>query len=106
MVNVVFTDDGYQGDENMPRPESDQEDSATGPLDRTPPLEPAIDGEDDLGDAADEDAMSLDALTQAENSRPTLPDETADGMDDLDEAVRQAAEEGSLGEPGDDDDRQ
>jgi hypothetical protein len=37
---------------------------------------------------------------EAENSRPTLPDETADGLDDLDEEVRHQAEDLPLDTPG------
>ena len=35
----------------------------------------------------------LQDWVEAENSRPTLPDETADGLDDMDEAIRREAED-------------
>ncbi len=35
----------------------------------------------------------LQDWVEAENSRPTLPEETADGLDDMDEEVRRQAED-------------
>lgn len=49
---------------------------------------------DILSDDLDED------LAQAENSRPTLPDETVDGLDDMDEEVRRQSEDLPLDTPG------
>lgn len=39
-------------------------------------------------------------LAQAENSRPDLPDETVDGLDDTDEEIRRQAEDLPLDTPG------
>jgi hypothetical protein len=52
--------------------------------------DPSRDGED----------ASLQDWIEAENSRPTLPDETADGLDDMDEEVRRQAEDMPLDTPG------
>ncbi len=41
---------------------------------------------------APEDATVQDWI-EAEHSRPTLPDETADGLDDTDEEIRRQAED-------------
>jgi hypothetical protein len=51
--------------------------------------EPSAEGEP----SAEEEETSLDDWIEAENSRPTLPDETADGLNDLDEEVRHQAED-------------
>ncbi len=46
-------------------------------------------------------ADDLDQNTaEAENSRPDLPDETVDGLDDMDEEVRRQAEDLPLDTPG------
>ena len=59
---------------------------------------------DDVGQresaTPDNDAMSLKEVAAAENSRPTLPDETADGLDDMDEEVRHQAEDRPLDTDG------
>ncbi len=47
-----------------------------------------------------DDEPSLQDWAEAENSRPTLPDETADGLNDLDEEVRHQAEDLPLDTPG------
>ena len=39
-------------------------------------------------------------LTQAEKSRPDLPDQTVDGLDDIEEAVRRQAEDLPFDTPG------
>ena len=39
-------------------------------------------------------------LLEAENSRPDLPDETPDGLDDTDEEMRRQAEDLPLDTPG------
>ena len=41
----------------------------------------------------DPESMTLEDWVESENSRPTLPDETSDGLDDMDEEVRRQAEE-------------
>lgn len=45
------------------------------------------------------DVLSPQAA-QAENVRPDLPDETADGLDDVEEEVRRQAEDLPLDTPG------
>ena len=41
-----------------------------------------------------------ESLAQAENSRPTLPEETVDGLDDTEEEVRRQSEDLPLDTPG------
>ena len=41
----------------------------------------------------DPESMTLEDLAEAENSRPDIPGETIDGLDDLDEEVRRQAED-------------
>ena len=41
-----------------------------------------------------------DNLAEAENGRPTLPDETVDGLDDTEEEVRHQSEDRPLDTPG------
>ena len=80
----------------MIAPIVDMADPDPRPADASDP--PAIDAEPD---AADESAEpSLQDWVEAENSRPTLPDETADGLDDMDEEVRHQAEDLPLDTPG------
>jgi hypothetical protein len=43
--------------------------------------------------SAEQEDTSLADWIEAENSRPTLPDETEDGLNDLDEEVRRQAED-------------
>lgn len=43
--------------------------------------------------ASEPDNVSLQDWVDAENSRPTLPEETADGLDEMDEEVRRQAED-------------
>ncbi len=53
---------------------------------------------DDVG--ADPEDASVRDWVDAENSRPTLPDETADGLDEMDEEVRHQAEDMPLDTAG------
>ena len=72
------------------------------PLDLAPKL-PRSSGEapDASEDSsADPSEPSLEDWIEAEKSRPTLPDETADGLDDMDEEVRHQAEDLPLDTPG------
>lgn len=48
---------------------------------------------------APEDA-SVEDWVEAESSRPTLPEETADGLDETDEEIRRQAEDMPLDTPG------
>ncbi len=43
--------------------------------------------------STDESETPLQDWIEAENSRPTLPEETADGLDEMDEEVRRQAED-------------
>ncbi len=48
----------------------------------------------------DADEPTVQDWVEAERSRPTLPDETADGLDDMDEEIRHQAEDQPLDTPG------
>ena len=48
----------------------------------------------------DPDEPTVQDWVEAEHSRPTLPDETADGLDDMDEEIRHQAEDQPLDTPG------
>ena len=48
----------------------------------------------------DPDEPTVQDWVEAERSRPTLPDETADGLDDMDEEIRHQAEDQPLDTPG------
>ena len=50
--------------------------------------------------SADPDTVTLSDLAEAEQSRPTLPGETPDGLDDLDEEIRRQAEDLPTDAPG------
>ena len=64
---------------------------------RTPvDVEPVEDGSPDLDGldtSSDPESMTLADIAEAEASRPTLSDETADGLDDMDEEIRHQAED-------------
>lgn len=66
----------------------------------TEPLEPDTPDPEGADRSADPDTMTLSDLAEAEQSRPTLPDETPDGLDDLDEEVRRQAEDLTTDAPG------
>lgn len=66
----------------------------------TEPFEPDTSDLEDRDASADPDAMTLSDLAQAEQSRPTLPGETPDGLDDLDEEIRRQAEDLPTDAPG------
>ena len=51
--------------------------------------------------STEDDETPLEDWIEAENSRPTLPEETADGMDDMDEEIRHQAEDIPADDPGD-----
>ena len=48
----------------------------------------------------DPESMTLEDVAEAERSRPDIPGETADGLDDLDEEVRRQAEDLPADIPG------
>ena len=54
------------------------------------PESPDLEGGDT---SMDPETMSLGNVAEAENGRPTIPGETVDGLDDLDEEVRRQAED-------------
>ena len=54
------------------------------------PMSPDLAGQDA---SMDPENMTLEDWVESENSRPTLPDETSDGLDDMDEEVRRQAED-------------
>lgn len=56
-------------------------------------------GPDD-GPSTQPDEIESQDVVEAENSRPTLPGETADGLDDMDEEIRHQAEDQPLDTPG------
>ncbi len=53
--------------------------------------------DDPTGDPAD---ASIEDWAQADKARPTLPEETEDGLDDLEEEIRHQAEDLPLDTPG------
>ena len=61
------------------------------------PRSPALDGRDSSADPGD---MALDELAAASSSRPDLPNETPDGLDDTDEEIRRQAEDLPVDAPG------
>lgn len=61
------------------------------------PKSPDLQGGDT---SMDPESMTLEDIAEAERSRPDLPDETADGLDDLDEEVRRQAEDLPTDTPG------
>jgi hypothetical protein len=61
------------------------------------PKSPDLEGGDT---SMDPESMTLEDFAEAEGSRPDLPDETVDGLDDLDEEVRRQAEDLPADTPG------
>ena len=51
---------------------------------------PDLEGRDT---SMDPESMTLEDWVEAENARPTLPDENADGLDPMEEEVRRQAED-------------
>ncbi len=68
------------------------EDPRREPIDVEPfePKSPDLEGGDT---SMDPESMTLEDVAEAEQSRPDLPGETPDGLDDLDEEVRRQAED-------------
>jgi hypothetical protein len=48
----------------------------------------------------DPESMTLGDWVESENSRPTIPGETSDGLDDMDEEIRRQAEDLPADTPG------
>ena len=61
------------------------------------PKSPDLEGGDT---SMDPESMTLEDVAEAEQSRPTIPGETADGLDEMDEEVRRQAEDLSPDTPG------
>lgn len=76
-----------------------QDDSGRTPVDIEPfePKSPDLAGGDR---SMDPETMTLDDVAEAERSRPDIPGETIDGLDDLDEEVRLQAEDLPADLPG------
>ncbi len=76
-----------------------QDDSGRKPVDIEPfePKSPGLAGGDR---SMDPETMTLDDVAEAERSRPDIPGETIDGLDDLDEEVRLQAEDLPADLPG------
>ncbi len=70
-----------------------QDDEKKGESFSSEPLEPKSPDLEGQDTSMDPESMTLGDWVEAENSRPTLPDETSDGLDDMDEEVRRQAEE-------------
>ena len=64
------------------------------------PNDPRLTGAERGSADGDPTSLTLDALDEAEASRPTLPDETADGLDEMDEEIRRQAEDIPIDAPG------
>ena len=71
----------------------------TGAEDESADVDP-VDATDQDRDLADPAGLTLDDLDEAEASRPTLPDETPDGLDEMDEEIRHQAEDIPIDAPG------
>lgn len=78
--------------------------TSTDHADRTRPAEAALDDSrapdnvggpdrDGLDQSPDPEDLSLEDVLDAEDGRPDLPDETIDGLGDVDEEVRRQAED-------------
>ena len=61
------------------------------------PKSPDLDGRDS---SMDPESMTLVDVAEAEASRPTLPEETEDGLDEMDEEIRRQAEGPTDDTPG------
>ncbi len=68
------------------------DETTSGPF-TSEPVEPKSPDLEGLDTSMDPESMTLEDWVEAENSRPTLPDETSDGLDDMDEEVRRQAED-------------
>ena len=83
----------------MAQDDTAQDDTAREPVDVEPfePESPDLEGRDT---AMDPENMTLDDVAEAESSRPDIPGETADGLDEMDEEVRRQAEDLPTDTPG------
>ncbi len=76
-----------------------QDDRERRPIDVEPfePASPDLEGGDT---SMDPESLSLEDLAVAEDGRPDIPGETADGLDEMDEEVRRQAEDLPTETPG------
>lgn len=61
------------------------------------PKSPDLQGRDT---SMDPERMTLEDVAEAESSRPDIPGETVDGLDEMDEEVRRQAEDLPADTPG------
>lgn len=61
------------------------------------PKSPDLEGRDT---SMDPESMTLEDIAEAESSRPDIPGETVDGLDEMDEEVRRQAEDLPADTPG------
>ncbi len=83
----------------MTQDETERDPSERDILDVEPfePKSPDLEGGDT---SMDPESMTLEDVAEAERSRPTIPGETADGLDEMDEEVRRQAEDLPADTPG------
>ena len=76
-----------------------QDDGKREPVNVEPfePESPDFEGRDT---SMDPESMTLEDWVESENSRPTIPGETSDGLDDMDEEIRRQAEDLPADTPG------
>jgi hypothetical protein len=76
-----------------------QDDGKREPVNVEPfePESPDLEGRDT---SMDPESMTLEDWVESENSRPTIPGETSDGFDDMDEEIRRQAEDLPADTPG------
>ena len=75
----------------------DDEDRDTIDVHPIEPKSPDLEGGDT---SMDPESLSLEDIAEAESSRPDIPGETADGLDEMDEEVRRQAEDLPSETPG------
>ena len=82
-------------------PEHSDSENVFGRSARTEPEEADpenIEGQSDEPHAEDEREVSIDDFITAERARPDIPEETVDGLNELEEEVRRQAEDRALNE--------
>ena len=75
----------------------DDEDRETIDVHPFEPKSPDLEGRDT---SMDPESMTLEDVAEAESSRPDIPGETVDGLDEMDEEVRRQAEDLPSETPG------
>ena len=76
-----------------------EDDPKRDPIDVEPfePKSPDLEGRDT---SMDPESMTLADIAEAESSRPDIPGETVDGLDEMDEEIRRQAEDLPTDTPG------